>query len=379
MYLNLLENLIVFFLPTQLGLHFWPYFSRVAGIKIDYLSPTIYFLDIFLILYFLANLQKLGQVVVKNQKWSIATALFIVANTIFSLSIPNTILWWIKIILYIGVAVALRQNKISWRKVRSPLLLMTSFVIILQILQLFVGHSLGGIFYFLGERAYSGSSTGLAHMTLENLDFVRPPSVFSHPNSLAGYLVIVYFLMNYFKSPLWQRLVVFLSLLLTASKAALLALALVVLLKISPLLIIYSSLIISVGQIFFVKYSSSFQFISDRLFLVAQVPRILKINSFFGVGLGNFVVALGNLLPGSQLLLAKIQPIHNIPYLILCELGITGVFLIGALIYKYRDNLKQKQVLKLLAIILVIGSFDHYFWTLPQNRLILLLALSLML
>src|SRR5687767_12118252 len=43
------------FLPTQLGIHFWPDFSSIFGIRVDYLSPTIYLTDLlvfFLILKF---------------------------------------------------------------------------------------------------------------------------------------------------------------------------------------------------------------------------------------------------------------------------------------------------------------------------------------
>src|ERR1035437_10261792 len=41
--------LLVLFLPTQLGKHFWPNFSYVYGIRIDYLSPTLYFTDLLVI------------------------------------------------------------------------------------------------------------------------------------------------------------------------------------------------------------------------------------------------------------------------------------------------------------------------------------------
>src|SRR5580700_6749474 len=55
-----IESFLLFFffllLPTQLGKHFWPDFSIVSGIRIDYLSPTIYFTDILLILLFVAFL-----------------------------------------------------------------------------------------------------------------------------------------------------------------------------------------------------------------------------------------------------------------------------------------------------------------------------------
>ena len=54
---NVLLFLTLLFLPTQLGRHFWPDFSYIYSLKIDYLSPTLYFWDILviglLILFFL--------------------------------------------------------------------------------------------------------------------------------------------------------------------------------------------------------------------------------------------------------------------------------------------------------------------------------------
>src|SRR5438552_2386080 len=42
--------LLILFLPTQLGLHFWPAWAMVLGRRIDYLAPTVYGTDILIIL-----------------------------------------------------------------------------------------------------------------------------------------------------------------------------------------------------------------------------------------------------------------------------------------------------------------------------------------
>ncbi|MDP2860696.1 MAG: hypothetical protein Q8N98_03190, partial [bacterium] len=42
--------LFLFFLPTQLGRHFWPEWAIINGIRVDYLSPTIFLTDILLFL-----------------------------------------------------------------------------------------------------------------------------------------------------------------------------------------------------------------------------------------------------------------------------------------------------------------------------------------
>src|SRR5581483_7422034 len=49
---KLLFFLSILFLPSQLGKHFWPTFSYVEGIRIDYLSPTLYLTDVLIGLLF---------------------------------------------------------------------------------------------------------------------------------------------------------------------------------------------------------------------------------------------------------------------------------------------------------------------------------------
>ena len=45
----LLFFLLIVLLPVQLGRHFWPDFTHVWGLPIDYLAPTIYLTDILVI------------------------------------------------------------------------------------------------------------------------------------------------------------------------------------------------------------------------------------------------------------------------------------------------------------------------------------------
>jgi hypothetical protein len=43
---SFLAAAIVVLLPTQLGKHFWPFFSFIYSLKIDYLAVTVYFWDL---------------------------------------------------------------------------------------------------------------------------------------------------------------------------------------------------------------------------------------------------------------------------------------------------------------------------------------------
>jgi hypothetical protein len=53
--------LFLLLIPTQLGRHFWPEWSYVLGIRVDYLSPTLYLLDLIWLVLF-------GNEILKNYK-----------------------------------------------------------------------------------------------------------------------------------------------------------------------------------------------------------------------------------------------------------------------------------------------------------------------
>src|ERR1035437_8081006 len=60
--------LLILFLPTQLGKHFWPNSSFVYGLRLDYLSPTLYFTDILILLIFVFSLPQLLQLIKNSSK-----------------------------------------------------------------------------------------------------------------------------------------------------------------------------------------------------------------------------------------------------------------------------------------------------------------------
>lgn len=376
---SILLQLIVFFLPTQLGLHFWPDFSRAAGIKIDYLSPTLYFTDILIILFLIGSLPKIFRWLTLHLSPVAVFLIFISLNSFFAVSPFNTLFWWGRLLLYLLLFLVLRLTKVTWSQIRQPLLFSTILIVSLEFLQYISQSSIGGPFYWLGERFYSVSSSGMGRLSLFGLDFVRPPSTFSHPNSLASYLLVVAYLYHLHPTPRWQRSLVLAGLVLTVSKAALLAYLLVMIFSISSAFLIWSFLILALLQVTLPYLPSTFQFVSDRLFLLIPAKKILLTSPILGVGIGSFIPALASYLPGSFLIHEKLQPVHNTPLLFLTETGFAGMTLIYLLISKNRKKLLKPAILGLLALVMITGAFDHYWWTLPQNKLILLLAMALML
>lgn len=378
MFSNLLLQLIVFFLPTQLGLHFWPAFSRAAGIKVDYLSPTLYFTDLLLLAFCFLNFASIFKWLKKYLLLVISILVFVLLNSLLGLSPLNSLLWWSRNLLYLLFFLTLCLRRVSWLQIKTSLLTSTILVVFLEIFQFLHQGSAGGLFYWLGERSFTSSTPGLGRLSWFGLDLIRPQSTFSHPNSLAGYLLLVYFLFQHFKSPLWSKMVVFTGLILALSKGALLAFLLVFTFQLNSLFLILGFLVLALGQILLPQIIGSYRFIADRLFLLAPAKTIISRFPIWGVGLGNFIPALGNLLPGSFLLPAKLQPVHNIFLLGLSELGLVGVTFFAVLGQVVRPKSFKPSIWILISLIVITGSFDHYWWTLPQNKLILLLVAAVL-
>lgn len=376
---DFLIKVIVLLLPTQLGLHFWPAFSRVAGIKVDYLSPTIYLVDVLLFLLVVINSKSLISWFRKHLIFLTTLFIFVAFNTLFAVSPLNTLFWWLRLLEYLLTFLILKINRLQWKDIRRPLLFSTFTVVFIEIFQLLKQASLGGIFYYLGERAFSSSTPGLGRLNLFGLDVVRPMSTFSHPNSLAGYLLTVFYLFLQKNTKPWTKLIPFIGILLTFSKASIVALSLIIF-NVRPEIIISTSLLITFIQPLLNNLHLTWQPLSDRLFFYPYLNKISPFNPPTGVGLGGFIPFLGKQLPGSFITPSKLQPIHNIIYLYVAELGVVGTILLAVALLnkKISKVLASRPVIGLLAIYLFVGSMDHYLWTLPQNKLIFIFALSIL-
>src|SRR5258708_34693956 len=88
---RLIFSLLILLLPTQFGKHFWPDFTIVSGIRIDYLSPTVYVTDLLLLLliifFLLRKIKKFRIKHVINKKQGFlfgAVVLFALCNVMLS-------------------------------------------------------------------------------------------------------------------------------------------------------------------------------------------------------------------------------------------------------------------------------------------------------
>lgn len=276
---------------------------------------------------------------------------------------------------------------------------------LLAVAQFFHQGSIGSIFYFFGERTFTGSTPGIANANINGGLVLRPYATFPHPNVLAGYLTIAMAMVvsnfkiqiSKFKKIFFAASIIFgtVALLLSFSRVAILLwfiFLFLFLLQKTKLRIKNIFLIFIVAAcvivLFFLSplhYRFAFSFSDEPVVQREQLANaalaMIKTHLFFGVGLGNFLINLPQVLKTSSVSL--LQPVHNIYLLILSETGIAGFAVSGWFVFATYKKIKTSPPLIsnpkfiLLSLVLIIGFFDHYFLTLQQGQLLLGLIIGL--
>lgn len=396
---NLLVFLIILFLPTQFGLHFWPEFSIVNGLRIDYLSPTLYFSDVLIILLISLSISKksIQSLFQYFRKPHLMLFMSILILGIFlSKNIPAGIYGIIKITEFFLLTLAIAKNiqKIGLKLILTATVCGILFESFLAILQFQKEGSLGGIFYFLGERLYNGTTPNIANASLGGELILRPYGTFSHPNVLAGYLVISMLILalamsNKYKENIISYFAIFfgtVGLVVSLGRTAIIVWTfalLVLLFKKINRIALFIPLTLG-GVILIPQITQRFNNLSlidpsfvDRINLAKASIQMIIHNPLFGIGINNFLnnVSYYNFSSSS---VSIIQPVHNIILLTIAQTGI----ICGAIIFYYLAKLFQNtssHARILLLALLGLGMFDHYFLTLQQGQVLLCLVLAIVL
>lgn len=404
-----LNTLLVFLIPTQLAIHFWPEFSLLFGIRIDYLAPTIYLTDLLFVTLFVNWSIRNNKVFIKDfikRKWIIiALLLLIVFNTFFSISPIVSLVKWLKVfeMILFSYYIYKRKDVYSKNAVGKILLISLCIVSLVGITQFLTGKTIGGLFYIFGERTFDIFTPGIALVNLFGNNFLRVYSTFSHPNSLAGFLGLffVFFYLDNLKinkySRLFGLLLISITFILTFSLSSfigiLFTLVMLFLLKRNTNFLMLSNLVFYIsfliGLIFLVSSNKlvnlDLNFSSssiERIRLAEVSGKIISENIFFGTGINTFILSMGNNLTFNNAVWL-LQPVHNIFLLLLSELGITGVLLIYVvfcLFLKRTDkhkNINAKWIFLSIFFVLITGSLDHYWLTIQQNIMLLSLIIGI--
>ncbi len=360
--------LLIFCLPFQLGYHFWLPQSFVSSFRIDYLSPTLYLVDLLIFCYLIPNLYRL-----KINPFFVTV---VILNIFTTRGNPITIFAWVRLFEYYLLFQTLRFETNLIKKSRKPFLISLCLILTLALFQFVLQSSIGGPFYLLGERPLSISAPNIAKIG----NLLRPYSTFSHPNSLAGYLLVSLILLPLFTKSKFIKALISIVIVLTFSKVAILALVLTTFLQLSFLqsLVLGTFLSLTPAITSIVNLSAWLQLsFTSRHYLFLPTFQIIKEHWLTGVGLRQFIPTLTQQLPGNQLSYQSLQPVHNLFLLVIAELGILPIIAICFYFLKSKITLNTKYY-PLATIILITGSLDHYWWTLPQNQLIIVLALALL-
>ena len=403
--------LLVFLLPAQLAYHFWPDYSFVFGIKVDYLSPAVYLTDILIFLLAAISYQKFKYRINRKLKTKksrvvlikliIAIAVIVLANVIMAKEPPVALLKWIRIFEMSLLGVIVFLNKKFQKVTLSAFFYSILFFCLIGIAQFILQRTIGGPFYLLGERSFSVTTPGIALTSLLGRDFLRVYSTFPHPNAFAGFLgagVTLVLLLNsqlkiFSKKKIWLFVLVSLTVFLLtfslgATIAGVLTLLFYTLFKRKSTLVIkitkyifYTVVILSLLMTVSQKLITSGDLLSESVILriqqAAVAGKMFINNPLFGVGLNNFIPSVGgNIIEGASLFL---QPVHNIYLLLLTEAGMVGFAVFIYLVEKLLNTKINMMYILPIVFVMLSGFFDHYWFTLQQNQLLLafLLGVSL--
>ncbi len=370
---NSLAVLIIFLSATQLGFHFWPSSAFVYGLRVDYLSPTLHFVDLLIIFYLVFI--RAFKLPTTNPPLLTTLVPLLLVNLLFSLNPLATLSWSFHFLLYFSFILSL-QPRLILATCYKLLPLTIFFQVALGGLQVWLGHALQGPFYYLGERAINLGSPNVAKSEWLGQIALRAYGTFSHPNALAGWLVIacliVLTLSRNTKYKILNITLTSLGLLLTQSRSAALAffglvIPLYLLHSFRSRLIYYFLLCV---PLFFILNSSlipprSDLSVTERLSLQKISLNIIRTHPLLGTGASSSLSTYPAVAPSLRLL----QPDHNSFTLFLSWFGIVGVL---AFLFLLQPTITTQSLSRLLPLLPLL-LFDHYLLTSPQGLFILLL------
>jgi len=411
---------VILLIPTQLGKHFWFDWSSVLGIRIDYFSPTVYLIDLVWILLVIFNFQFSIFNKLFNFK-NFLILLFVVINILIAQNKWVAVYKWARLgeLFWFGWYVY-RNKKI----VKSFLIkIIPIWIIIESVLalgQIAKGGSLNGFWWWLGERRFDFNTIGIAKISIVDMGLVRAYGTFSHPNSLAGFLLVglVWWIkakpslnpsldQPSLRATAWQSraglnlknvfwwLVFWLGLMgifLAGSRTVwVLTFGVIVFwisksefvfktkIKFGLLFLVLSLILIKIINFnyplenFLGGWDENGMMKRGQLNLAAI--EMIRESPWVGVGMGNYLVNLPDFLKTNHIF--WLQPVHNIFLLLVSEIGILGLMGVVWLLAKIKWNKLIEWDWIILGVMLITGMVDHYWFTLPQNMWLLSLVLGI--
>jgi len=375
----------------------------------EYETIFIYLSDLFLIgfvliaiVYFLKNKEKF-RVEKKIKIWGGLFLIFLGVSILKS-SIPLFSLYFVfRIFLYFLTAIFI-SNFIKIKIIKKEFLFFifsagAIFQSIIAFLQFKIQGSLG--LFFLGEPNLFWKAKGISVIPIGKIYILRAYGTFLHPNILGaflilGFLSLVYFLIkekDFFKKliTIISLFIVLIGIITTFSRTAWAVLVI-------SLVLIFCFLIRKkrkeLGLIFIFLIIAGvfpfYNFLNERVVVLKEESAVTVRISHIEIGkeiIKNNLIGVG---AGSQIYYAEKegvfekfgmtnpllwQPIHNMYLLIASEMGILGLLVFLIFIFKLfiSNKLKDSEILIteiIFVSFLILGMFDHYFWTIANGQAI---------
>jgi O-antigen ligase len=391
------------------------------GFSLEFSTISFYFIDLLVIILILLTLNAYFKTIraqIKNRLWYFLGAfeIFIITSIIVSYNYKLSLLhyfWFAIFALLIWVLITVKYNKL---KLLLCFLAGSLFQAILGISQFISQSSFSS--KYLGIAKHSASDLGQAVIETASGRWLRAYGGLDHPNIFGALMAIALIISLYlllaqnkkikdFKKLrlslyLWtSTLVSFMALLLSFSRLAIGAGFMGVLLitlyylfykknykqiiKVISALVLLAVIITSIySQLFFSRLNADNRLevksISERKEQIVEAKTIIKDNLYFGVGIGNYSLALEDYYPDKEIY--ELQPVHNSFLLLIAEIGIFGfmAFLVFFL-YLFALAYSRKQVLyiSLWLTLLIIMLAEHWLISLHFGWLIMALMSGLIL
>lgn len=377
----------------QTGKYFFLQDSYINGIRVDFLALSIYLSDVLslivIFVYLVTNRGASKQIYksITKHKTIIVVLLAVIIINVLSSSIEFITFFKIIKVINLSTGIYTLTRYINKRTSRyffwlSITILFTS--LFLGFFQYITGHSIGGLFYLLGERSMSLTNVGISLININGKEFLRPYSFFPHPNVFAGLIVMMIFLaMRFAKLSKIVIMILLLPILFFLSKGAFVGLLGVLFLsilmfskikrKIIATLTVSIVLLINivVGTLSFYPPSNLSKELSERAYL-NKISIEHSLSSYFSPkGYGTSPIKTGKLY--------LYQPTHNILFLLVEEWGAFGfvgyVFLMYLLYVSIDKNIYLNSAM--IFFIFLTGTMDHYWLTLQQGIAVIILTILL--
>ncbi len=383
----ILIYLILFLLPTQLGWHYFDKNLFVRGLRLDYLSYVVYLQDLLILLLLGINIRQI------NFKFHKILWFFLYFFAlIFLIRMPINEIYFnlfylFKLIIYYYFIKIIIETTLNKKILLYIFILQLFFIFGFVLLQVIFQHSIGGWLYYLGERNISINTINSAREIILGKIYLRPYATFSHPNTLAGYIVLLsIFLFEQFK--LDKKvffLILFFSIsiiLLSFSHLAIFSMFFYLILRffikkniISHLKLKYLLIFIILSPSLLILLQKLQIFNSESLLIRNQIfVNFMKNNKLaivFGGGFSGYWQQWFNLI-NKNLDIKLLQPVHNSLYHLLSIFGVLGLGLVAWALNNF--YVKNNYFLLILSFFI---AFDHFLITQIQTFLLILILTSL--